>query len=257
MLARFQMSEANPAPTPMDASLSLLKAQPGDKMANIQEYQELIGSLNHAAIFSRPDISYAVSQLSQFLTKPTATHMTAGRRVLRYLKGTATLCIMYEFGKDLIIFGFSDASWAGDKNDRKSTTGYIFIFAGGIISWTVHKQSTVAHSSMEPEYMALSDAAREAIARFYLLHELNLKIPAPLICSDNQGALAIAENPTNYQRATHIDLRYHFIRHVLEKGQIRIDYIPSAEQPADGLTKAVGPQKHQRILDLMGLRGFN
>jgi hypothetical protein len=205
-----------------------------------------------------PDISFAVSQLSQFLTKPTATHMAAARRVLRYLKGTITLSIIYQFQfpSNIDIFGFTDASWAGDKNDRKSVTGYLFMIAGGLVSWTSHKQSTVAHSTMEAEYMALSDASREAIARFHLYHELNIKIPAPLIVSDNQGALAIAENPTNYQRAKHIDLRYHFIRHALENGQIRIDYLPTSQQPADALTKALGPQKFRHLLDLMCLRKF-
>ena len=258
MLDRFKMNNAYTTETPMDASLPLLKAQPHDKLANVQEYQELVGSLNHAAIFSRPDISFAVSQLSQFLTKPTATHMAAARRVLRYLKGTITLSIIYQFHfpSNIDIFGFTDASWAGDKNDRKSVTGYLFMIAGGLVSWTSHKQSTVAHSTMEAEYMGLSDASREAIARFHLYHELNIKIPAPLIVSDNQGALAIAENPTNYQRAKHIDLRYHFIRHALENGQIRIDYLPTSQQPADALTKALGPQKFHHLLDLMCLRKF-
>jgi hypothetical protein len=262
MLRRFNMHNAYTAETPMDASLPLLTARPGDKLADIQEYQELIGSLNHAAIFSRPDISFAVSQLSQFLKQPTATHMAAARRVLRYLKGTSTLSIVYEYkhkrgddkrdNSDPDILGFADASWASDKNDRKSVTGYLFNIAGGIVSHQSHKQHTVAHSSTESEYMAMSEAAREAIARFHLLHELNLKIPAPLILSDNQGALAIAENPTNYQRAKHIDLRYHFIRHALENGQIRLDYIPTAQQTADVLTKALGPQKHLHALHLMG-----
>jgi hypothetical protein len=103
--------------------------------------------------------------------------------------------------------------------------------------------------------MALSDASREAIARTNLYDELNLALTQPpLLLSDNQGALTIAENPTNYQRAKHIDLRYHFIRHVLENNQISIDYIPTEKQPADLLTKALGPLKHQRCLDLMGLR---
>jgi hypothetical protein len=100
-----------------------------------------------------PDISFAVSQLSQFLTKPTATHMAAARRVLRYLKGTITLSIIYQFQfpSNIDIFGFTDASWAGDKNDRKSVTGYLFMIAGGLVSWTSHKQSTVARSTMEAE----------------------------------------------------------------------------------------------------------
>ena len=258
MLERFKMTGAYTAETPMDASLPLLKAQENDRLANVQEYQELVGSLNHASIFSRPDISFAVSQLSQFLTKPTATHMVAARRVLRYLKGSTTLSIVYQFRhpSNLNIYGFTDASWAGDKNDRKSVTGYIFMIAGGAVSWTSHKQSTVAQSTLEAEYMALSDASREAIARSHLFHELSINIPSPLLVSDNQGALAIAENPTNYQRAKHIDLRYHFIRHALENGQIRIDYVHTAQQPADALTKALGPQKFQHLLGLMNLRKF-
>jgi hypothetical protein len=260
MLRRFNMHNAYTAVTPMDASLPLINARPGDRLADIREYQELIGSLSHAAIFSRPDISFAVSQLSRFNKQPTATHMAAARRVLRYLKGTSTLSIVNEYKhrrgdhkrEDPDILGFADASWANDKNNRKSVTGYLFNVAGGIVSHQSHKQHTVAHSSTGAEYMAVSEAAREAIARFHLLHKLNLKIPAPLILSDNQGTLAIAENPTNYQRAKHIDLRYHFIRHALENRQIRLDYIPTAQQIADILTKAVGPQKHLHVLHLMG-----
>jgi len=99
----------------------------------------------------------------------------------------------------------------------------------------------------------VSKAALEAIARFHLLHKLNIEIPSLLIFSDNQGALAIAENPSNYNRAKHIGLRYHFIRHTLENGQIRLDYIPTAQQPADALTKALGPPKHHHTFQLMGL----
>ena len=226
MLERFKMTNAYTTETPMDASLPLLKAQPHHKLANVQEYQELVGSLNHAATFSRPDISFAVSQLSQFLTKPTETHMSTARRVLPWFKGTTTISIVYQFRfhSNLDILGFTDASWAGHRNDRKSLTGYIFIIASGVVSWISHKQSTVAQSTMKAEYVALSDASRKAIVRFHLYHKLNVKILSPLIVSDNQGALAIAENPTSYQRAKHIDLRYHFIRHALENGQIRIDF---------------------------------
>jgi hypothetical protein len=103
------------------------------------------------------------------------------------------------------------------------------------------------------EYMALSDTSREAIAQFNLFDELQLQPPTPLLHSNNQGALTIAENPTNYQRAKHIDIRYHFILHVLEKGQVQIDFISTVVQPADILTKALSPQKHQALLRLIGL----
>jgi Reverse transcriptase (RNA-dependent DNA polymerase) len=258
MLARFNMTNAITATTPLDGLLPLPKATSTDRRADIQQNQELVGSLNHAAIFSRPDISFAVSQLSQFLTEPTSTHMAAAKRVLRSLiKHTKNLSITYHHSSTLRlgleILGFTDANWAGDKNDRKSTTGYVFIIGGGPMSWTSHKQTTIALSTMEAEYMALSDASCEAIACSNLFSELNIKAPVPLLHSDNQGALTIAENPTNYQRAKHIDIRYHFIRHALEQGKIQIEFRPTAVQPADVLTKAHGPQKHLQFLPLMGL----
>ena len=211
ILARFQMSDVISAKVPLDPSLPLLKATPLDKCIELKLYQELIGSLNHLAVFSRPDISNAVSQLSQFLQDPTETHMKAARHVLRYLKGTRNLSITYGRTQELHILGFSDANWGGDKNDRKSTTGYLYMVNNGAVSWTSHKQSTVTTSTMEAEYMALSDAAHEAIARSQLYGEFLLKLPPPMILSDNQGALDITEDHTNYQKAKHIDIRYHFV----------------------------------------------
>jgi hypothetical protein len=254
MLNRFHMSEALLAKTPLNPLLPLLKAAPLDKRADLKLFQELIGSLNHLAVFSRPDISCAVSTLSQFLQDPTETHMKAARHVLRYLKGTNHLCITYGACKELRILGFSDSNWGGNLNDRKSTTGYLYIINNGLVSWTSHKQTTVAVSTLEAEYMALSDASREAIARSQLYDELRIKLPPPLILSDSRGALDICDNPTNYQKAKHIDIRYHFIRHILHEDKISIDHIPGTENPADALTKAVNAVKHQHCLELMNLR---
>jgi hypothetical protein len=254
MLNRFHMTDALSAKTPFDPSLPLLKATPLDKRADLKLFQELIGSLNHLAVFSRPDISCAVSTLSQFLQDPTETHMTAARHILRYLKGTGHFCITYGACKELRILGFSDSNWGGNLNDRKSTTGYLYMINNGLVSWTSHKQSTVAVSTLEAEYMALSDASREAIARSQLYDELCIKLPPPLILSDSRGALDICDNPTNYQKAKHIDIRYHFIRHVLHEDKISIDHIPGTENPADALTKALHHVKHQHCLELMNLR---
>ena len=153
MLARFQMDKAKPAATPLHPGLPLLKAKPGDKRTDIQSYQELTGSLNHAAVFSRPDISFAVSKLSQFNSDPTETHMKAARHVLAYLKGTINYCIVYGDAFDaeihaytraihyddyLSILGFADADHAADKNDRKSQTGYVFLINNGAVVWESH-----------------------------------------------------------------------------------------------------------------------
>ena len=126
--------------------------------------------------------------------------------------------------------------------------GYTFLVNNGPISWASYKQNTVATSTMEAEYMALSDAAHEAIARSHIFEELGIETPAPAILCDCQPALAIVDNPTNYQRAKHIELRYHHVRHVHHDGLIALGYVPSKLQPADILTKALNAAAHHRCI---------
>src|SRR5436189_3028246 len=166
---------AKPAAIPLHPGLPLLKAKPSDKRMDIQSYQELTGSLNHVAVFSRPDVAFAVSKLSQFNSDPTETHMKAARRVLAYLKGTINHSIVYggdtssnieaftgAFHPDQIL-GFSDADFAMDKDDRKSQTGYIFIINNGLVCWMSHKQASFSLSTMQYEYMALLDFSMKVI----------------------------------------------------------------------------------------------
>jgi hypothetical protein len=253
MLAPFNMTNLRTAATPLDASLPLLKARPNDKRADQLLYQEIVGSLNHLAVFSRPDISFAVSKLSQFLNDPTETHTTAARHVLRYLKGTIHYCITYGRALNLNILGYADADWGSDINDRKSFTGYIFMINNSAVTWSCHKPSTVALSTMESEYMALSDATHEAIARHQFAKNLRILVNTPMLHSDNQAALIISVNPVQYQRSKHIVIRYHFIRHAPQNDQVTVDYIPTDEQIADVLTKALKPLKHAQAVKLLRL----
>ena len=142
------------------------------------------------------------------------------------------------------ILGYTDADYANNKNDRVSFTGYLFKASGELISWTSHKQHSVATSSMVAEYIVLSDAAREAEARRQLYIELGLDFTS-LLLSDNQAALTIADEPSQYQKIKHVDVRYHHIRHQLHNGRLFIDYIPSNQNPADALTKALTLLKHR------------
>ena len=209
LLARFNMINAKTSNTPLEPGCQLLKAMENDKLCDPTCYQELTGSLNHLAVFSRPDISFAVSKLAQFNATPTMTHWKAGLHVLRYLKLTRNYCITYKRSSiPTRVFGYADADYGSDPNDRISYTGYAFLSNGGIISWNSHKQPTVAHSTMDVEYIALSDASREALARKQFGQELRLpSASSPItILSDNQSALEIAENPANYRRAKHIDI---------------------------------------------------
>jgi hypothetical protein len=143
LVSEFGLTNAKPAPTPLDPSLPLLAAIPGDKMCSPDFYQHLTGSLNHLAVFTRPDIASACSKLAQFNSNPTSIHLTAPLRVLRYLKGTRNLCIVFkrQEHKDIIV-GHSDSDWGSDPSHRKSFTGWVFMVNGGPATWNSHTQST-------------------------------------------------------------------------------------------------------------------
>jgi len=271
MLSRFQMTDCVPAQTPLDPSLPLLYANGNEKRCNQRLYQEIMGSLNHLAVYSRPDISFAVSRLSQFNKDPTETHLKAARHILRYLKHTMDLYITYgnaaslnpnaysdngwlpEWPDTIDPQGFADADWGSDKNDYKSTTGYVFIINNGPVSWSSHKQSSVALSTYDAEYMAMSDASREAIARSQFFQDLDIKTDVPTLHSDNQAALSTVMSEVPHHRAKHIAIRYHFVRDEYNKSNIAIDYIPTTNQPADILTKALQPSAHERCLRLLNM----
>ena len=162
LLAKFKMTNAKSAHTPLAPGTKLKIATANDTPCNAELYQELTGSLNHLAVFSRPDITFAVSKLSKYNANPTTTHFKTALHVLRYLKGTRNYCIIYRKSTTIPIIdiiGYADSDFASDEDDRKSYTGYVFLICGGAVSWSTHKQHTVALSSMEAEYMALSDSA--------------------------------------------------------------------------------------------------
>jgi hypothetical protein len=258
LLERHGMGECNPVTTPLDTSVKLTSINAeSEAAADPQEYASIVGGLTFAAYVTRPDIACAVGQLSQFLNKPSSTHMLAAKRVLRYLQGTSTLGITYR-PPPLRLQGYSDANWAGDIDTRRSTTGYIVMLNNGAIAWKSRRQPTVALSTMESEYMALTDATKELKWVRMLLAELGYsnsksdQDPTDLF-SDNQGAIALAKNPVSHSRAKHIDLRHHFVREAIQDKIIWVQYIPTAEMTADSLTKALGREKHEKCTARMGM----
>jgi hypothetical protein len=255
LLAETGLTNAKSAGSPLEPSLPLLKTKPGDKMANEKYYQHVTGSLNHLATYSRPDIAFAVSKLSQFNSAPTATHLNAAMHVIRYLKGTRDLCLVYKRQPNTDLVGYSDADWGSDANDRISFTGYAFVVHGGLVAWSSHKQTTVANSTMQSEYMALSEASQEAVARAQFFKGLNISSMPVVVLSDNEAALDLADGTTtNHRKSKHIDIRYHQIRHFVQEGQVEVSYIASEYQIADIFTKALGPQWQQFLVNLMGVR---
>src|SRR4030095_2758526 len=191
---------AKSASTPLESGTKLKLATVNDTICNVKLYQQLTSSLNYLAVFSRPDITFTVSKLSKYNSNPMTTYFKAALHVLYYLKGTRNYCIVYKRSTKvpiLDVLGYSDSDFASDEDDRKSYTGYTFLINGGAVSWSAHKQSTVAFSSTEAEYMALSDASREALARRQLFEELQITSASKpvTILTDNQAVLSISENP--------------------------------------------------------------
>jgi hypothetical protein len=187
--------------------------------------------------------------------------MVAAKRVLRYLQGTKDLGIVYQgdTNTDTSIVGFSDSDWAGDKDTRRSTTGFLFMLGSGVVSWSSKLQPTVALSSAEAEYMAACAAVQEAIHLRQLLEDLGYKQDqATVIFEDNQGCITLSENPVFHKRTKHIDIRYHFIRERVASGEIELRYVATEHQLADLLTKALaGPRTVMLRNRIMGYVGGN
>lgn len=258
ILVRFNMGECKDVSTPLNSNVKLTKEmcpKSEEEMMEVQNlpYQNLIGSLMYLAVSTRPDIAHAVSVLSQFNTNYGKEHWIAAKRVLRYLKGTQHWEL--KFSKSEIgLEGFADADWGASIDDRRSYTGYIFKIADAAISWESRKQRTVALSSTEAEYMSISESSKEAInLKRFLVEILSLQGPVT-IYNDNQGAGKLCKNPVFHNRTKHVDIRHHFVRETIERGDIKIEYLSTEEMPADLLTKALSTPKHNQCCKQMGLK---
>ncbi|MDR3547533.1 MAG: reverse transcriptase domain-containing protein [Candidatus Pacebacteria bacterium] len=217
-------------------------------------YGSVVGSLLYAAISTRPDISHAVGVLTQFISNPLPAHWHAAKRVLRYLQGTAELGLTFRgdssngsksTANPSLQLGpaYADANWAGDINDRKSTSGLLVKLNGGLVSWKSKKQAVVALSSAEAEYIAAGEAVKEILWLRQLLGEMSFPqaVDAPtLLRGDNKSALAIAQSNLSNARTKHIDIRHHFIRDQIREGKVALEWVSTAEQEADIFTKALG-----------------
>jgi hypothetical protein len=259
ILERFNMVECKEVATPLDPSVKLSKSMSPtitqedlDKMRT-SPYRSIVGSLMYAMIATRPDLAVSVGTLSRFLQNPGLQHWNQAKRVLRYLKATQDVGLEFK-SKGTHLVGYSDADWAGDIDTRRSTTGYLFYLGGALVSWNSKLQATVALSSTEAEYLALTAAVKEALWIRTFLHDLGIiDIKETPIFSDNQGCLALAKNPVYHGRTKHIDVRHHFIRDNIEKGDIVVDYCQTDHMPADLLTKPLARTKFEEHKAKLGL----
>jgi hypothetical protein len=254
VLRRFGMSNCKPAKLPMDPGVKLSKAMSPTTPDEIAEanrfpYREIVGSLMYLMITSRPDISFAVGQLAMYMNCHGSQHHAAAQHVLRYLKGTTDVGLTYGLDQGtLSLSGYSDADWGAHLDTRRSTTGYVFYLAGGPISWKSKLQPTVALSSTEAEYMALTAAAQEAMCLRGLAKDFSIDVVTPaLIYEDNKGAIAMSINPVLHQASKHIAIKHHFIREKIDHEDIHLEYISTSRMLADALTKPLTFPTFERL----------
>ena len=259
ILIKFGMENCRSVATPLEQGAKYLKTTEEDTLFDVTTYQKAIGSLTYAAICSRPDISAAVGVMSQFMSNPNETHWSGVKRILRYLRGTTKFGLVYDGNmkaesEDNELHGFSDADWAGDLNTRRSTSGYVFRLGNSTITWSSRRQATVAKSSTEAEYVALSAAAQEVIWLRRLVTSLGIRSDTPTkIYEDNQSAIDIAKNPKHHGRTKHIDVCHHFIRERVASNEIVVPYCETGDMTADIMTKGLGTIKFRKFRDAMGV----
>ncbi|KYM95559.1 Copia protein [Cyphomyrmex costatus] len=241
---KYNITESKLYCTPMEQNLSL---QPAQSASNFLNYRNLIGALLYVSTSTRLDISYSVNYLSRFQNSFDESHYKYALRILKYLYLTRDLKLTYQINSNAdIIDCFVDADWAGDKVDRKSTTGYLIRIFGNVIFWKSKKQSSVTKSSTAAEYVALSDAVSEIRVILNLLEDLNIKLSKPVkIYEDNSGAIVIAKFGNLTKNSKYIEVHYHFVNEFYEKKIIELVKVESENNIADILTKALGKNKFE------------
>uniref|UniRef100_A0A2N9I7J4 Uncharacterized protein n=1 Tax=Fagus sylvatica TaxID=28930 RepID=A0A2N9I7J4_FAGSY len=237
LLSRAGLTDHKILDTPIEFNARLTPSS-GELLPDPTLYRQLVGSLVYLTV-TRPDISYAVHQVSQFMSAPRSTHYAAVLRILRYLKGTLFHGLHFSAQSPLTLRAYSDADWAGDPTDRRSTTGYCFLLGSSLISWRSKKQSVVARSSTEAEYRALADTTSELLWLRWLLQDLGVSTSSatPIYC-DNRSAIQIARNDVFHERTKHIEIDCHLVRHHLLQGSLQLISVSSHDQLADIFTKS-------------------
>jgi histone deacetylase 1/2 len=238
LLIRTNMDTAKGVSTPMlpTEKLTLLGGAPLSP-DDATRYRSVVGALQYLSL-TRPDISFCVNKVCQFMSVPTEDHWTVVKRILRYLHDTAGMGLRFTKSSTCLLSAFSDADWVGDQDDRRSTGGYAIFFGGNLISWSSRKQPTVSRSSTEAEYKALADATAEIIWLQVLLRELGISLPrAPSLWCDNVGATYLSANPIFHRRTKHVEVDYHFVRERVTNQQLDVRIISSKDQIADIMTK--------------------
>ncbi|CAJ2661706.1 unnamed protein product [Trifolium pratense] len=248
LLIKTNMDNCKPIGSPMVSSCRLTKFGTG-AMTNATLYRSTVGALQYATL-TRPDIAYSVNKVCQFMAHPLESHWKAVKRILRYLKGTLNHGLLLQpslSSPPFSLRAYSDADWATDQDDRRSTSGSCIYFGSNLISWASKKQQLVARSSTEAEYRSMANTTAELLWIQSILQELQVSYHTPTLLCDNLSAVSLAHNPVLHSRTKHIELDIHFVRERVLSKQLNVLHVPAADQLADPLTKPLSPSNYASI----------
>lgn len=252
VLKRFGMFESNEVNSPIIPGCKLNKDEHGIKIDE-SYYKQVVGSLMYLTA-TRPDMMYSVSLISRYMANPTEFHLQAAKRILRYLKGTFDYGIMYKKGSSEELMAYTDSDYAGDTEDRKSTSGYVFLLSSGAVSWLSKKQPIVTLSTTEAEFVAAAGCASQAVWIRRVLEKLGYTQKKCIdIKCDNSSTIKLSKNPVMHGRSKHIDVRFHFLRELTKDGVIELTHCGTEEQIADLMTKPLKLDAFKKLRDLLGM----
>ncbi|CAL9016687.1 unnamed protein product [Prunus brigantina] len=253
VLDRFGMRECNSVKNPIVPG-SKLTREGGGKKVDATQFKQLVGSLMYLTA-TRPDLTYSVCLISRYMADPTEEHLLAAKRLLRYLMGTLELGVFYAREGAIELFAYTDSDYAGDYDDRKSTSGYVFKLSGGAVAWALKKQHVVTLSTTEAEYVAAAACACQSI---WMKRVLNHFSPSQSKCitvfCDNSSAIKLSKNPVLHGRSKHIDVRFHFLRNLTRDGVVELKYCGTSEQLADIMTKPLKLESFVKLRELLGMK---
>jgi len=250
VLKKAGMESCKPLATPIS---STVVSGDDSLLDDPTSYRRLVGSLMYMLV-TRPDLSFAVNRLCQFMHSPTEQHLCALKRVLRYVKGSLDLGLRLSASLTPVVHAFSDSDWAGCQIDRRSTAGFAIFLGSSLVSWVSRKQRTIARSSTEAEYKALADVAAEVVWVQSLLRELGLSLTStPVLWCDNLGATYLCANPVFHARTKHVEIDYHFVRERVASGDLKVNFLSTKDQVADIFTKPLAGSRFAELRVKLGV----
>ena len=254
LLETWRMSDCKPARTPMTVG-SQIAEENTEQYPHVEQYKSLLGSLQHIALWTRPDICNAINILSRYSNNPSHKNWTDLKRVLRYLKGTTDLKLNITPVGELTIKCYVDSDWANDAEDRKSTSGNAIIFGNTLVDWSVKKQAYLALSTCESEFASISQLCTSLVWIKQLMKDLGIDQNDPItVYEDNMACIKLANSEKVKTRSKHVDIRYHNVRQAVQEGIITLNYCPTEENLADILTKPLSEPKFIKGVQMMGMK---